>query len=150
MPDFYITSAQPNPAGKDRPPHGGASQRQLNQEWVEYQNTTQKTLSLDTLRLFHYTFDNRCQKTGENQLTYFWGSLSPGHSIRVHTGSGQVSSEGVLHHLYLNRENYVWNNACGDFVVLRLAGGARIDWAHYVPNPPERILRRVQNTNLLG
>jgi hypothetical protein len=149
MTDFYVTSAQPNPAGKDRPPYEGPSQRQLNQEWVEFMNTTQQTLGLDNLHLYHYTFDDRCKKTGEGHLISFRGGLSSGHSIRVHTGSGQVSSDGALHHLYLGRGNYVWNNACGDYVVLRLTGGTLSDWAKYDPNPPEGILRRVQSTNVL-
>ena len=68
----------------------------------------------------------------------FTNALEPGHSIRVHTGSGQVRSDGALWHLYAGRGNFIWNNACGDTAVLRAAdGGGVIDWASYDPRPGE-------------
>lgn len=148
MPDLYVTQALPNPLGKDRPPHGGPSNAQLNGEWVEFANTSGSSYSMEGVQLVHFTFDRKCQKTGEDRLTPFNGGLDSGYSIRVHTGAGQPSWEGTVRHLYLGRSNYAWNNACGDTVVLRDATGGLIDWARYSPSPQEgRILRRVSGAN---
>lgn len=149
MPDLYITQALPNPAGKDRPPHGGPSNAQLNAEWLEFQNTSGKNLDLAGVDLLHQTFNNWCQLTGQETVTSFKGPLDAGRSIRVHTGRGEGAWEGTLFHFYLGRSNYVWNNACGDIAVLSVKGGT-IDSAGYAPNPPEgAVLRRVSGTNQL-
>ena len=89
MPDLYITQALPNPAGKDRPPHGAPTNTQLNGEWLEFANTAGKELSLDGVQLLHQTFDRHCQRTGQEVVTTFNGALDAGRSIRLHTGTGQ-------------------------------------------------------------
>lgn len=149
MPDLYITFAQPNPKGKDRPPFTGPTNDQLNEEWVEFTNPNLVSVSLEGVGLRDYTFDRTCRKTGERRLTTFSGSLSSKYSVRVHTGAGQPWDEGTRRHLYLNEGNYVWNNACGDTALLRYPSGGLIDWAQYAPNPPEGVLRRVPDTNEL-
>jgi len=150
MPNLYLTFALPNPSGKDRPRHGTPSNAQLNSEWMEFANMANHNLDMSGVALCHYTFTDRCQKTGEDQLTTFNGELAAGHSIRVHSGSGQPSWEGTVRHLYLNRTNYAWNNRCGDTAVLRNAAGTLVDWASYDSNPLEgQVLRRQQNTNRL-
>ncbi|HEV2855669.1 MAG TPA: lamin tail domain-containing protein [Thermoanaerobaculia bacterium] len=147
MPDLYITQALPNPTGKDRPPHGGPTNAQLNGEWIEFANTSGRPLNLQGVRLLHDTFGWRCERTGQDAVTTFQGSLDSGLSIRVHTGSGEGQWEGNVFHFYVGRSNYIWNNNCGDRATLAIEGGT-IDWARYTPNPPEgRILRRVAGTN---
>jgi hypothetical protein len=149
MPDLYITRAIPNPAGKDRPPHGGPTNAQLNGEWLEFQNASGKNLDLAGVDLLHQTFGTRCQRTGQETVTSFTGTLNAGSSIRVHTGRGEGAWEGSLFHFYLGRSNYAWNNSCGDLAVLSLKAGT-IDNAGYAPNPPEgKILIRVSGTNQL-
>lgn len=150
MPDLYITFALPNPAGKDRPPRNGPSDAQLNGEWIQFLNASGKRLDISGVRLLHQTFDWRCQRTGQDELTRFTGVLDSGLSIRVHTGSGKDWSEGTVLHTYLGRSNYAWNNACGDTAVLTTANGAQVDLASYAPNPPEgRTLQRQPGTSYL-
>ena len=151
MADLYITRATPNPAGKERTPAHQVTSAQLNREWIEFQNTTQKNLSLDDVHLDHNTFDGYCRKTGEATFVTFKGSLASGKSIRVHTGSGEGRWEGDLYHFYAGHGNFVWNNACGDTAYLRTGTNGMIDWASYAPNPGEgALLRRIQNTNKLA
>lgn len=151
MPDLTITRALPNPAGKDRTPANRVTNEQLNGEWLEFGNTSGKRLDINGVTLNHYTFDAQCQRTGEDVVLTFKNALEAGHSIRVHTGSGQVYSEGTLWHLYAGRGNFIWNNACGDTAVIRAAGGGLIDWASYDPRPAEgAVLERLPGTNKLS
>lgn len=151
MPDLLVTRALPNPAGKDRTPGHLVKNEQLNGEWIEFQNTTQKTLTIDGVSIAHHTFNAYCQNTGEDQLTTFTGPMPSGSSIRLHTGIGEAWDEGSIRHLYLNRRNFVWNNQCGDAAVLRVKDGGLIDWAAYAPQPPEgAVLNRIPGTNRLA
>jgi hypothetical protein len=69
--------------------------------------------------------------------------------VRVHTGAGETFQDGNVFHLFLNRGNYVWNNRCGDSVILQ-SGGTIVDWAAYGNNPSEgKILARVAGQNRL-
>src|SRR5947209_4024319 len=104
MPDLLVTRALPNPAGKDRS-GGHAQNEQLNGEWVQFLNTSQGTFPLDGLILDHMTFNQLCQKTGTETLTTFRGSLGPGQSIRVHTGSGNGYWEGDIYHFFAGHRN---------------------------------------------
>lgn len=147
---LYITRALPNPAGKDRPPLGGPSNTQLNGEWVEFKNVSAASYDLNGVRLMHYTFNWKCEQTGEDEAMSFSGGLDPGYSVRIHTGSGQAYWEGSVRHLFAGRGNYAWNNGCGDTTVLREPAGSVVDWAHYASNPAEGDeLQRVSGTNIL-
>ncbi len=149
MPDLYVTQALPNPPGRDRPTHGGPSNSQLNGEWIEFANISGRILDISGGRLIHQTFNARCERTNQESLTTFSGSLDAGKSIRAHTGTGEGWWEGNVFHLYLKKANYAWNNSCGDFALLAVANGT-IDWAGYTPNPPEgKVLRRISGTNEL-
>lgn len=149
MADLYVTRAVPNPVGKDRSSRG-ATNDQLNGEWVEFLNTTQGTLSLEGVSLVHQTFNQYCQRSGSDVVTTFSNSLGSGKSVRVHTGSGTGVWEGNVFHLFLGRGNYIWNNACGDSVILQNQNGL-IDWAAYDRNPTEgRVLARIAGTNKLA
>lgn len=150
MPDLYITKAHPNPAGKDKPGWDPPINQKLNEEWVEFKNITRSTLKMDGVSLFHRTFNQRCEATGDDNLNSFSGQLGPSQSVRVHTGSGQVYLDGETYHLYAGRSNFAWNNKCGDRVTLRV-NGALTDWASYDPYPPDGIiLHRMEGINQLG
>jgi len=149
MSSLLVTFALPNPVGKDRSA-SGVSNNQLNGEWVEFKNNTYESVSLEGLSLVHQTYDQRCQRTGYDSLLTFKGSLGYGQSVRVHTGRGETFQDGSVFHLFLDRGNYVWNNRCGDSVILQSAT-AIVDWAAYGSNPPEgKILARVAGQNRLA
>jgi hypothetical protein len=151
MPDLLITRALPNPAGKDRTPAHLVTNDQLNGEWIEFANMADHDLVIDGVRISDYTFNNYCHTTGERQLTTFTGSMPCGSSIRLHTGYGEPWNEGVIRHLYLNHDNFVWNNRCGDTATLRVQSPGEIDHATYDPHPPEgAILKRVPGTHRLA
>lgn len=150
MSDLYVTFAIPNPSGKDRTPSNQVTNDQLNGEWVQFQNTTERTLSLEGVALAHVTFGPGCRPLDEDRLVTFSGSLSASKSVRVHSGSGTGWWEGDVFHFYLGRRNFAWNNACGDRVQLRNARGQSLDWATYDSHPGEgQLLRRVAGTNRL-
>jgi len=150
MSDLTITRALPNPAGKDRTPANTVTNQQLNGEWIEFANSSQRILPMDGVTLDHFTFTGTCTKTGEDRLMVFNGLLLPGNSVRVHTGSGAPWDEGSIRHLYAERGNFAWNNRCGDAGVIRNNGGAVVDWAAYDANPPEgAVLNRLPGTNTL-
>jgi hypothetical protein len=147
---FYITQAHPNPVGKDKAAHQSPTNEKLNQEWIEFANIKNENADLTRLTLHHRTFNNSCQVTGSNQLMSFKGTLSSGHSIRVHTGTGSVYQEGTVWHLFAGKGNFVWNNRCGDTVILQL-GDSINDHASYDPNPAEGVvLKRIRGTNKLA
>jgi hypothetical protein len=149
MSELFVTRALPNPVGRDRSPSNQSLSEQLTNEWVEFANTSTKRLSLDQVVLGHFTFDRGCSKTGEEFVTPFSGVLEVGQSMRVHTGAGTNTVEGTIIHVFLKRGNFIWNNDCGDTVVLRV-GNTLLDLASYERNPREGvILERVAGTNLL-
>jgi hypothetical protein len=150
MSELVVTRALPNPAGKDRTA-GRATNEQLNNEWAEFANTAVQPRDLEGVALSHYTFSPICARTGEDRLMSFTGTLKPGHSVRVHTGSGEAWTEGTIRHLYAGRGNYAWNNSCGDTAVLRSRAGDVLDYASYDPQPPEgRVLNRIPATPKLS
>lgn len=149
MPELMVTKAHPNPPGKDRPPEGPIPNDALNEEWIEFRNTTSVDVDLKGVSLSDLTFDQRCTKTGERVVLPLEGGLGSNWSIRVHSGKGDRKSLGDTWHMYLDHGNYVWNNECGDCVILK-RGDQTIDWAGYSPNPPEGVvLVRKEGTNLL-
>lgn len=87
MSSLLVTFALPNPPGKDRSA-SGASNDQLNGEWVEFRNGDSQTLSPEGVSLSHQTYDQHCHLTGNDAVTGFRGGLEAGKSIRVHTGTG--------------------------------------------------------------
>src|SRR5438309_7571254 len=96
MADLTVSRGLPNPAGKDRTPAHQVTNEQLNGEWMEFANTTQHAISLQSVQLLDYTFDRACQKTGEDVVMGFTGTVSAGHSVRVHSGSGTAYNEGTI------------------------------------------------------
>jgi hypothetical protein len=148
MAQLTITRAVPNPSGKDRTPSHLVTNQQLVEEWIEFANTSGFRLDLVGFALDHYTFDRACTKTGEDRLTTFTGYLEAGQSMRVRTGSGNAFIEGLVAQVFLNRNNFIWNNQCGDTVVLRGSLGV-VDWASYAGQPGEgAVLQRVAGSNV--
>lgn len=144
---LYITSAQPNPPGRDTARPGMALNSTLNEEWVEFRANADRNLSGD--QLFHETFTSQCVRTGSDLLHTFGAfRVNRGQHVRVHTGSGQPNWIGDTLHIYLNRTWFVWNNGCGDRATLAF-NNAIIDSAGYAPRPPEGVLGRVAGTDRL-
>jgi Lamin Tail Domain len=151
MPELTVTRALPNPPGKDHAAGRMPTNDKLNEEWVEFRNGTDRRLLLDGCSILHYTFNASCVKQDEDRLMTLGGTLGPGAVARVHSGTGTDYVEGgnVLH-LYAGRTNYVWNNHCGDTIVLRAKDGNLIDWASYKGGVGNGvILKRVPGTNTL-
>jgi hypothetical protein len=136
---------KPNPAGKDKNTNGRASQTQLAGEWVDISNTGTVGVTLSDVQLYHVAFTNG-KPTHWEKVTGFSGTLQPGKIVRVHSGSGPLSVvaaedlRGADHHMFTNRDVYVWNNEEGDTSRLtEQVNGKEVDTdkASYAPNPPE-------------
>ena len=144
---------KPNPSGKDRTRHGGATATQLGAEWVDIENMGHAAVDVGDVELYHVAY-SRTHPNGQwERVTPFSGSLPAGKVMRVHSGSGPVSAlrsedlNGADYHLFTNRDNYVWNNAEGDCSGLFLKGQSEpFDKACYAKNPPEGVvLKRVND-----
>jgi hypothetical protein len=148
MSTLYIVQAQPNPPGKDTIRRGTATDRQLNEEWVEFEAVNgDRTLAGDAIS--HLTFSGTCQVTGQDVLMRFnEGTLRQGQRLRLHTGRGINQWIGGTFHMYLGLGWFVWNNGCGDRVTVTFQQNV-VDSAGYAPRPPEGVLTRVPGTDRL-
>ena len=146
MADLIITSAQPNPPGKDSA-RSTTTNAKLNEEWVEF--TAERDRALIEDELSHLTFNNYCQRTGQERILQFASvQIKAGQRVRVHTGSGTAYWDGNTLHVYAGRSWFAWNNRCGDRATLSYKGTV-IDSAYYEPNPPEGVLVRQPGTDRL-
>jgi len=139
---------KPNPAGKDRTRYGGATQAQLGGEWVDVKNTGSSPVNMDGVTLYHVAFANGRASHWEKVIG-FTGVLQPGNVVRVHSGSGPVTAlnaddlRGADHHIFTQRDSYVWNNAEGDTSrITETQGSSEVetDKVGYAPNPPEGVV----------
>lgn len=148
MPDLYITRAQPNPKGRDRTSRTTVQNAQLNEEWVEFRVDNTRNLTGD--EIIHRTYDSACRMTGSESL-YRFGSVSvtPGKTVRVHTGSGTDGWAGNTYHAYMGYGWYKWNNDCGDQITIAYSG-TTIDYAAYGAKPREGELVRQYGANTLA
>lgn len=148
---IQIYRAKPNPSGKDRPRYGQPDPRQLLAEWVDLKNVGDAGVNLSTLNLAHLQFDAQGNRL-PNPVIYWTGPssevLSPGETVRVHTGkssdSHQMLSEdrvGVEIHAFAESGNFVLNNKQGDELSVwwrtNESKWQEDDRASYYPNPPE-------------
>jgi hypothetical protein len=155
--DVFVSSnlqtlqLKPNPSGKDRSRYGGASATQLGAEWVDVKNISSSSVDLTGVKLCHIAYSVGSNRGQWDEVIGFRGTLGAGNVIRVHSGSGPESflrdedKRGVDHHLFTNRDNYVWNNDHGDCSALFQGNCSEpFDKACYDPNPPEGVvLKRV-------
>lgn len=147
MTELLVIAAQPNPPGRDVTRPGSTTNELLNQEWIEI--AAQATRSVIGDELFHETFTAGCLRTGVDALLRFpVGQLIARQRVRVCTGHGAPHWLGNTWYLYLNRDWFVWNNACGDRATLAYRGTI-LDSARYGPHPPEGVLHRVAGTDRL-
>lgn len=147
MPDLLIVAAQPNPPGRDTVRYGHAANATLNAEWVEFMAQAPRSLIGDVLS--HETYNSVCARTGATSIIKFGDiKLAIGYRVRVCTGRGTDQWVGSTLYIYLNRDWFVWNNACGDRATLSYQS-AVIDSARYSAHSPEGILTRVSGTDRL-
>lgn len=148
MKTLQTSRLKPNPTGKDKNRHGRATTAQLGAEWVDIKNTGAAAVSLDGVKLYHVAFANGKPSHWELIMS-FNGTLAAGAVVRVHAGHGPenaLNSEdrnGANHHLFTNRDRYVWNNAEGDTSRITEESGSsevNTDKASYDPYPPEGVV----------
>ncbi|MCW2986939.1 MAG: hypothetical protein JWR63_4509 [Conexibacter sp.] len=148
MSTLYIVQAQPNPPGKDALRPGQATDRQLNDEWIEIQ-AVNGTRHLAGDEISQLTFTGVCVVTGaEVVISFSEGVLHQGQRLRLHTGRGTNYWDGSTFHMYLGRTWFIWNNRCGDRITIRYQQGV-VDTAGYAPGAPEGVLARVAGTDRL-
>lgn len=148
---LLITRIKPNPLGKDRNRLGRADAVQLAAEWVDFKNIGSVDIALRDVVLYHIAYS--AGQGRWERVMGFTGILEAGKTVRVHSGSGPVSvirMEDWLnadHHVFTNRDNYVWNNAEGDAPMLfDTQVNQQVDHASYDPYPPEgQVLYRSGN-----
>lgn len=147
MSDLLIFRAKPNPNGKDR--RGPlTTNSQLNGEWVDIYNSSDKNLTMEGVGLYDHTFSGYCVDNGKRRYYVFpnW-SFPKGKIVRVHSGNKptQLSyedSNGADFHAYTDSD-YVLNNSCGDKIEVRNALGGFIDDTSFVGNVPNgKVLTR--------
>ena len=138
-----IIRIKPNPAGKDRPGHGGPTAAQLAAEWVDFRNDTGHDVALDGVSLWHLTYaPGRDARVGAACRTSP-ARCRPARSLRVHAGQKRDLSviraedmAGADYHVFTGDDAYVWNNKQGDSPLLyKEAAKATIDKASYAPQP---------------
>jgi len=139
---LQITRIKPNPAGKDRNRQGQTQAAQLAAEWVDFKNDGTTPFNCLQLELWHRAHHAGQAPTWEKIMS-FKGTLQPGKTVRVHSGSGPESAirdedrRGADFHLFTDK-NYVWNNKEGDTPALyNPTTKVTLDSASYDPNPPE-------------
>ncbi len=153
-----IIRIKPNPAGKDRPGHGGPTAAQLAAEWVDFRNDSGVDVSLDGISLWHLTYAPGRDREWE-RVVNFGFTLPAGTIARVHAGQKRDLSvvrpediAGADYHVFTGDDAYVWNNKQGDSPLL-FKGAAKetIDTASYAANPPEgEVLVRLGNQLVPG
>lgn len=143
---LMLVQIKPNPLGKDKC-RDVPKPRQLLGEWVDFKNISNGNYVLNDISISHLAF-GRFGSIREI-ITGFNGSLESAGIIRLHSGKkadlNLMAAEdwgGANHHLFTERNNFIWNNAQGDQATL-LKNDRAIDQASYEPYPIEgAILQR--------
>ena len=152
-----VIRIKPNPAGKDRPPHGGPTPVQLAGEWVDFRNDTGQDVSLNGVSLWYLAYAPGRQPEYE-KITPFSGTLPAWKIVRLHAGRRRelsvIRPEDRLaadYHVFSGDDAYVWNNKQGDAPLLfNDTKRETIDKASYAPNPPEGAVLARQNDRLVA
>ena len=142
-----IIRIKPNPAGKDRSPHGVPSAAQLAAEWVDFRNDTGRDVTLDGVSLWHLTYAPGRDREWE-RVRDFSGILPANNVLRVHAGVTRDLSvvrredlDGADYHAFTGNDAFIWNNKQGDTPLLfKAAEKLTIDQASYDANPPEGVV----------
>src|SRR6266508_2784756 len=115
-----IIRIKPNPAGKDRPSHGGPAPAQLAGEWVDFRNDTGQNVTLNGVSLWHLAY-NSLGHPDWRLVMNFSGTLPVGKIVRVHAGQNREPSairpedlSGAEYHVFTGDDSYVWNNRQGE------------------------------------
>jgi hypothetical protein len=139
---LQIIRIKPDPAGKDRNQYGQTGSSQLAAEWVDFRNDGATAVNLAPIELWHRAYHHGQNPTWEQAMT-FSGTLKPGKTVRVHSGSGPDSvirdedRRGADHHVFTQKD-YIWNNKEGDTPALyNRTTQVTIDSASYDPHPPQ-------------
>lgn len=109
MTTLQIMRIKPNPAGKDKTVSGNAAASQLAAEWVDFKNTGSKPVDLAGIDLYHLAHAPGATQGSWQKIMTFKGTLQPGRTVRVHSGSGPDSAirpedlSGADHHLFTHR-----------------------------------------------
>lgn len=135
-----IVQIKPNPIGKDRS-RKSIFPYQVVGEWVDIRNDSGGSVFISPVELYHQAYD-QSGKANTTLVTGFKGNLPAGQTMRVHSGKErQLSFEdqsGVNIHVFLGRDQYIWNNDKADRpALLDTHEKTWIDWADYDPWPPE-------------
>lgn len=159
---LWIAQAKPNPAGKDKTSYGSPKPEQLLGEWVDIENIGTEPVRFSTMKLFHTIFTDRCEPTGRTED--YWSdngtaSLSPGETLRVHTGMKKDESllsladrRTVNWRAFAGKDRFVLNNRCGDAITVTWQDGNGKAWkdtASYRPNAPEGAVLRRAGGNIM-
>ncbi|HEX8345384.1 MAG TPA: lamin tail domain-containing protein [Actinoplanes sp.] len=99
----------------DSPGRDNGSNKSLNAEWVEVQNTGQTRVDLED-----WTLSN-----GDREFEFPEFTLRPGRTVMVHTGKG-YDGEPRNHDLYWGSSKYAWGND-SDTATLHDDDGRRVD-----------------------
>lgn len=153
---LLLIRIKPNPAGKDRPPHGSPSAAQLAAEWVDFRNDAGVSVGLDEVGLWHLAYSPN-HNPEWRRVMGFTGTLTAGQVVRVHSGLKRDVSVirhedlvGADHHVFSGEDAYVWNNKQGDSPLLFDEKARQtIDKASYAPNPPEGMVLVRQGEQLV-
>lgn len=170
---LQIIQAKPNPAGKENcEDYDGPRAREVEPqnfavlllgEWVDVKNTGDDAVNFQTMQLRHALFDNDCHTTGELELYWIGDNvdlLKPGQVLRIHGGRREdahlapaEAQAGADWHGYVENDNFILNNRCGDKLVLSWQdAGDHIhqDWACFAPNPPRDLILKRSGNLLAG
>jgi hypothetical protein len=148
MQNLLVTMLKPNPAGKDRTRHGGATPAQLGAEWVQFKNQGDTPMSLEDIELYHVAYPVKGGAPKWAKIVGLAGKLEKNQSQRVHSGQRRDLSvlrpedlQGADLHSFTGKDVYVWNNEEGDTAGLwRPSQEVWVDQASYDPNPPEGVV----------
>lgn len=145
--------AKPNPSGKDRL-RSIAPQQQLAGEWIDVQNDTSVSISLNNLRVYHLAYKSSIPEWEE--VITLSGVLPARKIVRIHSGGKiplfqllNIDRIGADYHVFTGR-NYVWNNIQIDKPsIFNLNSKRWEDQTWYDKYPPEGIVLKRNNGKLV-
>ncbi|MDP8207118.1 MAG: hypothetical protein P9L92_10680 [Candidatus Electryonea clarkiae] len=150
MASLIIEMAMVNPVGKMKWVNQSPPSSVLNEEWVQLRNIGTQEVSLNNIKLMHWTYSGKTADTAQNvEILTLSGSLNRGTSLRIHSGKGKafIDPKTQIIHIFCNAVSGQFNYQIiqPDCITLSV-GGKSIDFARYDPPIPEgKRLRRGSN-----